>query len=1095
MRAKPSYLFRTQTSLLFSIFALFLLIQTTAYCQAPGYDLATVWKYQAGTWADAAPAKLDFDDSSWKDIKLPEEKKKIREGWYRLWVDIPAVSKNENQYLSSEITFSRIWGNNEVFFNGELLGKQAGWGIVKTDRPASYIIPPKLIRFGQKNLITIHIKGYGGSSETGVTGKVMALSPLGGVWLSQQLRQTEERYALLLSKYPGAEYGKTKSAKVLEVVDKEFQKAWKSEKEAQWDALDKLIKQLRESLPAAEKKVESYWEKRDTGVRTITGPPEGWAEASPGFGILGRLYNDGLLTMNSDPMGFSLPGNSGQEPRVDYCGITPDHIWVKRMNWISKTMAIEGTKDGKPASYEVTHLSTFPGIMVKVFDKEFSFTFSTPSSQGPDYLGYSMGIKRSVTIPIKDEQGKLLDELILNPDKSKLPMQRNWITFWMKADAANPATYPLQICLEYPIEKITFSRNDAGKTVITLKSKLTLGNVVFLYPLGTQSGEKAFGQWRDKGLPADFMGVCDLWGFASRQLPIGCREFYLVDEAQNSVDIIDQYEYLYLDDEWNAGRLLLAPIPPVLSQAILNKYPVVFPQVAYQTLPEGIEFNKIKPGLNLLMKTKFGEYGTLIGTSNVQYRLPLPPLGEAAFLKNPASNSLMEKLINDSVKELGYPEAACAVDMAYKGNTQAWMAYPYLNPENREKLWKSSTTAALQAFREDNWSIETEPFTHIPYYFTYFLEGPNHGYHDIDWGNGLTLYGFQKYAAYSGDWKSVQANWDFMKKVYRYFPLADSWVWMSPTNADSGYGTGAGDCLCASYAASLSMARMAKVMKDTTQRNESLYLLAKAAVPVVARFWLKDYAGREGMLGENQYPIGYSEEEGILKSSAEDGPWPMTSMISGNGVEPELFELYMKYAPDALKQYEKDFEEIYPHWDDGTYQYNQKLTYPDNSGYITIPHLYNCYRLGYPKEILNESLHKASQSRKMWWVAPNVLAEMASSEIPLKLADWAPARWLGGEASADYKKVELYFQWDNREPAGPSSYFGKEAKGKGYDRTLEFNTRYLPYEVTLEVMDSAKADVQTPLYKVDMTDNKTILHFFQPERFSEKVKVSFKFYQ
>lgn len=1088
MRVKPSYHLYT----CICVSTLLYLINIPAFSASIGYDLATVWKYQSGNGVEAVASRLDYDDSGWEDVTLPETRKPVREGWYRLWVDIPEASSSEKNYLGSEITFSRIFGNNQIYFNGEELGKQTGWGISAKERPVSYVIPPRLIKFGQRNLIVIHIKGFGGKQGTGVTGPVLAMAPLGGVWLTQRLQQTEEQYASFLGRYPGAEYGKTKSAKILQGIEKILAKTRNAQSSCQWGTMYQLLNQLEEKIPAAEKDIDSYWEKRDTGIRSVTEAPEGWRESSPGFGILGRLYNDGLLTVNSDPAGFSMPYGPGGSCRVDYEGITPTHIWKKRMNWMSKTVAVEDTHKGKPTSYEVTHSVAFPGVMVKVFDKEFSFTLSTPSSMGPDYLGYSTGIKRSITIPITDKQGNLSESILLNPDKSKIPMQRNWLIFWAKTGNQGVETYPLQLCFEYPLEEVTFAKNDEGKTVITLKSRQSLGNIIFLYPLGIESGQQAFGQWKDMGIPVDFSGVCDFWGYASRQIPLGCREFYKVEESQGFVDIFDQYEYLYLDDEWNAGRLLLTPIPPVLSQAVLHKYPVQFSQQGGQSLPAGVEFNRIKSGLNFLMKTKYGEYGTFIGTPQLHYRLPIPPLDENAVLKDEAVNPELENLINQSVKELGYTEAANGVDKAYKGNAQAWMAYPYLNPENRTKLWNSSTTATLQAFQDELWTREIEPFSKAPYLWTYYLEGPYYGLYDVDWGNGLTLYGFQKYASYSGDWKSVQNHWAFMKKVFRYFSLSDSWVWMSATNADLGHGTGAGDCLCSSYAACLSMARMAKVMKDIPQREEALYLLSKTAVPALTRFWLKDYAEKEGMLDSGQYPIGYFEEEGILTISPSDDPWYMTSMISGNGVEPEIFNLYMKYAPETLKQYEKDFEERYPHWDEGDYQYGRKLTYPDNSGYTTIPHLYNRFRLGDSKESLNTSLAKASRTQKMWWTAPGVLAEMAASEIPLKVADWSPAQWLGGEVSAGYKEADLYFRWGASETAGFSEYF--KSKNKGYDRSLEFSTRYRPYEVTCVALEPTNKATGL-LSKIETSEQKTLIRLFQPEGFTGKVKVSFKFYQ
>jgi hypothetical protein len=193
------------------------------------------------------------------------------------------------------------------------------------------------------------------------------------------------------------------------------------------------------------------------------------------------------------------------------------------------------------------------------------------------------------------------------------------------------------------------------------------------------------------------------------------------------------------------------------------------------------------------------------------------------------------------------------------------------------------------------------------------------------------------------------------------------------------------------------MARMARVLKDEKTRKNAIYRTAKTAVPALSRFWMQDYAGVHGMISPGQYVIGYFEDEGVLTISSTDDPWYMTSMISGDGVEPEVFDLYLKYAPDSLKKYEEDFESLYPHWVDGTYKYDHPLTYPDNSGYTTIPHIYARYRLKYPREKVMEYIQQASQTDKMWWTAPGVLAEIASVYSALRPVKLVPKEYEGGK--------------------------------------------------------------------------------------------------
>jgi hypothetical protein len=450
--------------------------------------------------------------------------------------------------------------------------------------------------------------------------------------------------------------------------------------------------------------------------------------------------------------------------------------------------------------------------------------------------------------------------------------------------------------------------------------------------------------------------------------------------------LLDQYEYqVCWTTRGNMGRTNLAPIPPVLAHAVTQDYPVTFSAQGAHPFPKKVEYNKVYPGLNLLLKTRYGEYGALVGSRFVQYQLPIPPMEKevsdrTGIFASANGKEELTKLINESVTVLCSPTAPNAVDRGFKGNAQAWMAYPYLTDENKTRLWDSSTTATLKTFDPDIWNVRVEPFSKTPYLWTYFLEGPYYEMYDIDWGNGLPIYGFQKYAQYSGDWPSVEENWDRIKAANRYFEVGDSWMWMSVSNADLGHGTGAGDCLCASYVSALAMSKMAKRLGDESTYQSATYRAAKTAVPMLTRFWMNDYAHENKMISRDEYVIGYLEDDGVLSVSKNDDPWYMTSVLSGDGVEPEVFDLYMKYGKDALQKYEDKFDVFYPNWDDGDYKYYRHFTYPDNSGYSTLPHIYSRFRLGYSMDTIMNYIQMAQKNREMWWVAPNVLAEIADKE-------------------------------------------------------------------------------------------------------------------
>ena len=1003
-------------------------------------------------------------------MTLPERIKDVPVGWYRYWVDIPIVDKTGNDYESLELCFGNIYGNCQVYFNGKLVGTQSGNGITSGHRPVIVIIPPDAIQYGKKNLVAIRVNAFGGGVTIGINKAPIALSPPGNDYLTQKLNKLEDDFIRLSGMYPDVNDTKLKPARLMRVLETELRNAHKELSHQRLTELNILLKKLETDLASTEVKLQEYWEDRQYQPSMIDSQATEWSSAKGAYGMLGRLYYDGLSLFNSDPAGFSFPFGNEAPYTVRYRNFTPSRIYLSRFNWVAKTMVVEGTRDNKNVSYELTHSSLFPGILLQVHDTQFSFTYTNAHSKAPDYLAYYGKSNNSINISLHGKNGKYIENIPLNPWKSYAPMGKNWFVLYHSSQNGTKDVYPLQVVLESPIENLSISETPDGKVTMTLHSREPINNLVFMYPLGMEPANKFYGNLMEIKLSKDFMTQCDFWGYASRQYPINCQESYKVDESRGIVSVEDQFDYLTLADSWNNGRLTLAPIPPVLSHAVLHNYPVTFPTQGNNLLPDKIDNTRIRVGLNYLLKTKYGEYGAFVGTSKAQYQLPIPSLNESGYLKTQTRDTTLETLLNESIRELAYPQAATGVDRGYKGNTQAWMASSFLNLKNLNRLYQSSTTATINTFDPSIWNIRTEPFSKASYLWSYYLEGPYYDVYDVDWGNALPIYGFQKYATYSGDWKSVKTNWDMIKKAHDHFELGDSWTWMSVSNADLGHGTGAGDCLCSAYVEAIAMARMASVMNDVPTRNVALYRAAKTAVPVLSRLWMNQYAHENKMLTPDQYAIGYFEDEGVLSISSTDDPWYMTSVLSGNGVEPEVFDLYLKYAKDALQEQEVLFDQFYPQWSDGNYRYARSFTYPDNSGYSTLPHIYSRYRLGYSMETIRQYIDDASKTRKMWWVAPNVIAEIASDASPVKLLDWAPMQWVAESSMATGKKVQLVFR--------DSGVFTTDSSNPNL-RIIRIATKDTPVRVSVEAtpIESNRDNVQpiTPKFTKDLSNQLSVI--------------------
>ncbi len=949
-----------------------------------GYDLRGEWKFLAKD--DPAFAQNSLDDSAWDKVTLPENEKALKSGWYRYSITLPQGSEREKEYLGTEILIGNIVGNSAIYFNGRLIGETRGSGIYSHGRPQSYVIPPQIIKFGESNLIAIRVTGLGGAKGIGITGDPLVLAPLGDAYLFQKMHEVENKYSGLLQQLPQIDTTKNKYGKQLKTLPEMLRRAREQQSNGEDAALAQnltnLELEIKQTVEAVVKHKEEIADDADDSIKPI----DLGFDSQSKFGMLGRTFNDGLMLFNSNPAGFDYNYGVDAPYSVRYRGITPERTYITRMNWITKTMRVDGKRQNKEMSYDVTHSSVFPGILLDVNDKEFSFSYTNAHAQCPDYYGYTGEFQGTVYNPINPKTKKRLTKISLNVDKVKMPMYRNWLIFWFGGKYGTKESYPLEVVFENQMDEISCKEDADGVTVFTIKAPKKIGHLVFLYPYGMQSftGEAA-DRLHLSGFPRELIQTCNFWGSVALQFPIGCTEKYWVEESTGKVDILDQYQYLKLGDPWDIGRTNLAPIPPVLAHAVTHDYPVTFDGQGSRQLPKKVEYNKVYMGLNLLMKTKYGEYGAMVGSPYVRYQLPIPPMEKDTSEKmgiwaSTSGKEELTKLINESVTELCYPTAPNAVDRAFKGNAQAWMAYPYLDNENKKKLWDSSTTATLKTFDPDIWNWRTEPFTKTSYLWTYFLEGPYYEMYDIDWGNGLPIYGFQKYAQYSGDWSSVEENWEKIKAANRYFDVGDSWIWMSVSNSDLGHGTGAGDSLCASYISALATAKMAKHIGDDSTFQLATYRAAKTAVPMLSRFWMNDYAADNKMISKDEYVIGYYEDDGVLRVFRRDDPWYMTSVLSGDGVEPEVFDLYLKYGKEALQKYEDKFDEFYPNWYDGEYKYHRHFTYPDNSGYSTLPHIYSRYRLGYSMDSIVNYIHMAQKNRQMWWVAPNVLAEIADNQ-------------------------------------------------------------------------------------------------------------------
>jgi hypothetical protein len=248
---------------------------------------------------------------------------------------------------------------------------------------------------------------------------------------------------------------------------------------------------------------------------------------------------------------------------------------------------------------------------------------------------------------------------------------------------------------------------------------------------------------------------------------------------------------------------------------------------------------------------------------------------------------------------------------------------------------------------------------------------------------------------------------------------------MRNANANHGHGTGAGDCSLASYAGLLGEAHIWAALGEDERRDEALLLLARTAVSITSRFGLTEWARAEGLIGPQDVAIGFHEGEGYLTGSLSGYPWNVTSMLSGNGVQPEAHDMMLERVPAQYARLEREVLQANPTIFDGEADYGQPTLYEGNSGYITLPHLYAQARLGTPMHTLRDWLESAHPNQHLWWQAPTTLAEIAARDNGFTLSAWSPARlvdgWMdeAGDAHVIFEPKLSPLEWEARMAGRP----------------------------------------------------------------------------
>lgn len=151
-------------------------------------ELSGDWKFQidmTNSGLDNGWEKADFDDSSWKTIKVPatwesqgitevnpewEQSDDLKQpytgyAWYRRTVQVPSDWQGKFDVF---LNLGPIDDNDWTYLNGKLIGSTTERNITVSGMPRSYKVPDGLINYGGGNVIAVRVldfRGLGGITQ------------------------------------------------------------------------------------------------------------------------------------------------------------------------------------------------------------------------------------------------------------------------------------------------------------------------------------------------------------------------------------------------------------------------------------------------------------------------------------------------------------------------------------------------------------------------------------------------------------------------------------------------------------------------------------------------------------------------------------------------------------------------------------------------------------------------------------------------------------------------------------------------------------------------------------------------------------------
>jgi len=625
--------------------------------------------------------------------------------------------------------------------------------------------------------------------------------------------------------------------------------------------------------------------------------------------------------------------------------------------------------EGKPYRQEVRYSILAPGVQVETDAPAFEFSFQDgQATRGPAAIVIT-GSKRAKLI----DRGETFDP-------SRMP--NNHLV--LLSNDGTPEI-PVMLVFQHRPEKIEWTES---KLVVHRAAGVgTIG-------LGTPFGAivldaDTLARWSEspKLVPVERLNrfADPLAAYAWK-----CVETFAV--SGGDVLIRDQIEFLPWQDDWNTEPARYSPIPPLVSYCVDQGH------LPADCLKDVEDFDLV---------TKWGPYRARQG-DRVDYKLPIPrawdyyplaaePTEEHRWLHENLVGSLSAEEVETRFGPAADPNTwapgifpHCS---AHDFSAGGWRASNYMSDQVHQRYRELTRCSVMGSLFPQNYRYRHDPVTGAQYVACTSYGSPDYvingeGIADIDYWQGLVLYGLYTHAKYAAMWPTMADHWPTIRSMASYWEALHSWVMMGPGAREAGE-MYHGDMPTAGYAGLVGFRYLANRLGTDFQRDLGAYLLAKNAVPMIAKFGFVDWAGQlchqevyGGVLcngfGERWVGSFNTVSADAFGFSPKD-PWWRTGCIGPQSAQPETLDVIAHRAWDDIVPWETQFISLCP-----------------NEGFIrhdpvrVMPH---AMLRAYLTEELRASgfdLLKNYHQRYMLRDA-HVAAAMLSWDCPVRLIDWSPA--------------------------------------------------------------------------------------------------------